>query len=226
MYQTVEEAQQKLMNTLVMYGDAPAYVMTARNSTKLGVRGIVIQAHSTPVINGEAEKITAPINDPKWNFRDLGAKIGYVNYRQNSRKEVVYLMRQGIRKAVETQGLSRHNMVIQEPSRKTSGASSGWSVNPIRFQDLVFTRELADMMMNVYPSIKKTVKDFETDPELSSQAFGRCFSIHRDKIGPFYLHYRDRPIGYTSDMYRWKVAKDYHYLAESLEEYSDDIKVA
>lgn len=74
-----------------------------------------------------------------------------------------------------------------------------------------------DALEDKYPTFTDIKSQFSSDNYLTSKAFNKHFAIRRHDVGPYYLEYKGKDIGYTQDFDKWKIAEDYKYLAESLE---------
>lgn len=209
MYDTKEEAHQKLTSCLCLFKGEPAYIENVHGSAK----NVKLEYYNT------RQKITGleNIQDPGWEFRELGPRVGYmnVNMGDKSYKEAAYTVRSAVRIAHNTQCLSFKNMKIK-PLRGAPhlNVHGGFQLD---WLSVVKTDFAADMIEGKYPSLQDIRNQFLKDPYQTSMAFTREFAVFRDEVGPYYLEYKGRKIGYSEDMENWKVSEKNLYLAESLE---------
>jgi hypothetical protein len=212
MYDTREEANQKLGSTVVLYKEAP--VLIRESGGVSGSKGSKLTLHFKYIRNGSLDE--APILDKGWEFRNLGPRVGYLNVDlgNGSYKEATYITRMGVRASHNTQGLSQKNLKIPN-----LGGSKRLALGPtvLTFQGVVSTPFFADMLEQKYPTMKDISTQFDKSPWLISKAFNRQFAIRRADIGPFYLQYRGKDIGHSDDLERWKIAEQYRYLDETME---------
>lgn len=208
MYDTKEEANQKLGQTVVLFHGQPCYIIEAvGKGSKLSLRYNLMRPK---------EERSNLIQEDGWEFRNLGQRLGYVNVNlgEKSYKEALYTTRVAVRAAHNTQGLSSKNLrygSLKGSSRLgLSGYSLGWN-------SLYQSGYFCDTLEDKYPTFLEVKDSFSTDNYLSSKAFHRSFAVRRHDVGPYYLEYKGKDIGYTDDFFRWKIADNYKYLEESLD---------
>lgn len=206
MYDTNAEAKQKLASTIVLLEDTPVTVLDAKgDGDKLSLKYVRLRT---------GEEKWASIRDKGWEFRNLGSRLGYTNTDLSNYKEALYLTRMPVRKSI--QGLSTYNVSI--PNFKGSDklglpkTRCDWSVACSR------QTWFLDTLEGKYPGIPELISEFTKNPLLTSRAFNRKLAIRKTKVGPFYLEYRGKDIGYTEDFDRWNISKDFEHLRESLED--------
>jgi hypothetical protein len=206
-YDTREEAQQKLGSTVVLLDDTPVYVTDASDG------GENLALHYIRLRSGKAGETR--IRDKGWEFRNLGPHIGYANYSiTGGHCEALYLSRMGVRASHNTQGISNKNLRI--PPTKGS-PKLGISGGNISFNSFYSKPEFLDMLEQKYPSFKDVSKHFKS-PNLISKAFNRQFAVKRpENYGDFLLQYRGRDIGKSSDLEKFRLLPEYSYLQETLE---------
>lgn len=208
MYDTKEEANQKLGQTVVLFQNQPAYIIEAvGKGTKLALRYQLMR---------KKEERSNFIQESGWEFRNLGQRLGYMNYAHgdSSYKEALYTTRVAVRQAHNTQGLSHRN--VRFPHLKGS-ARLGLERYQLNWQSVYPTEGFMDALEDKYPTFTDIKSQFSSDNYLTSKAFNKHFAIRRHDVGPYYLEYKGKDIGYTQDFDKWKIAEDYKYLAESLE---------
>lgn len=211
MYETREEANQKLVQTVALYNNRPVYIQDSQGSkTKLKLLYQDLRSK---------QEGSALIWDQGWEFRNFGDRLGYTNAENQTPsgtyKEAVYLSRVAVRKAHQTQGLSAQNLKIPKlrgcKRVGLPGVLLGWGS--------VYHREFfLNTLEKTYPTLPEVYSNFLSDNELVSKAFSRQLAIRRPHIGPFFLEYRGKDIGYTDDFGTWKISPDFSYLRESLED--------
>lgn len=212
MYDTKDEANQKLSQSIVLFKKTPVFIRESGGSS--GNKGSKLTLIFKYVRDGKLDE--ALILDKAWEFRNLGPYIGYMNVDlgNGSYKEASYVTRAGVRASHNTQGLSQKNLKFN-PLRGSKRLALGPSV--LSFGMTHMTPFFADMMEQKYPTLKDVSSQFDKNPWLISKAFDRQFAVRRDDIGPFYLQYRGKDVGHSSDLDRWKIAPQYEYLQEQIE---------
>jgi hypothetical protein len=209
MYETKEEFNQKLAGCIVLLNNTPVHILEAAGGTKAKITLTCqnLRAKTTDVVSA---------SDPGWDFRSLGSRLGYTNvdFGEGSYRQAMYVTRMAIRQASRTQGLSQHNVKYDglkaDPNRNLQWYKPSWG-------QLYSQEYFLDTLERKYPSINDLRKVFEKDKTVTSKAFDPKFAISKPLIGPFYLEYRGKDIGYSDDMFRWKIGDCYDYLRETLE---------
>lgn len=206
MYDTKEEAHQKLTSCLCLFKEEPAYIENVHQNGK----------HVSLEFFNTRQRITdiQSITHEGWEFRNLGPRVGYININEREHKEASYAVRSAVRLAHNTQGLSHKNMRLSSlrglPKMKIPPKEMDWLY-------VAKGIDAANMIEGKYPTLKDIQEQFEKEPLQVSMAFHREFSVYRHDIGPFYLEYKGKQIGYSEDLDLWRVNKKYLYLYESLE---------
>jgi len=215
LYDTKDEAHQKLTSCLCLFNGESAYIENVHGSGKK------IQLDFFHI----RQKIqnTENINHNGWEFRELGNRIGYMNIDMGheSYKEAAYTVRSAVRIAHNTQCLSFKNMRIKPLRGAPHLGVNGFKID---WQSVVRTDYAADMIEGKYPCMKDIKDQFLKEPYQVSMAFTREFAVYRPEIGPFYLEYKGKQIGYSDDADQWKIGSKYLYLTESLDH--NGLKVA
>lgn len=207
MYDTVEEANQKLRHTVVLYNKSSCFIQQATGSKGLNLEFSTLR---------DGVILSKSINDKEFEFRNLGQKLGYanINLGNGSYNEALYLSRMPVRQSHSTQGISQKNLHI--PSLR---GSQKLSLSPyiLSFQQVYTTTPFHDMMEDIFPGLDVIEKEMAKKNYVLSRAFDRQFCVRRDDVGPLYLQYRGRDIGHSDHFYRWKLASQFSYLNETLE---------
>jgi len=218
MYDTREEATQKLASSIILFNDSPVYIQEATG------RGSKIHLKYVHLRSGNER--SNDLNEPGWNYRNLGDRLGYFNsdltiHGVGTYREACYSRRVAVRQSHSTQGLSHRNVRISDfrGSRKLALSRSG-----VGFQSVYNQPWFLDMLEKKYPSFSDVKSLFSSDKYTTSKAFSRQFAIYRPDDGPFSLEYRGYEIGKSDDLHRFKIHPDRNYLNETLEYL--DIKVS
>jgi hypothetical protein len=216
-YDTHEEATQKLGSTIVLFQGKPTYVIGGTGSkAKVSLKHYLVR---------EDKEMSNPITDTNWEFRNLGSRLGYMNTRysmgkdnKEHYKEALFVSRVAVRASHATQGLSSRNLKYGQ----LKGSSTiGVPPQYIEWDTLRSLPSFCDTLEGIFPAFSDITKQFSTDALASSLAFHKNFAIRKHDIGPFYLEYKGKDVGYTEDFNRWKFAEQYKYLQETL----DDLKI-
>lgn len=207
MYDTAEEARQKLEGTVVLYDNVPVYIVTATgNKNKVNLHYQLL-----PLESG-AEKLTRSITDPLWDFRTGGTKLGYTEAKNPSTGQIesVFLSRVPIRHS--RQGLDSKTIQIQQFDRDRLYNIS-WSDIIQRGDGLNKTvKNIFSTPLIAFKNVTNNFKEYQSVP------IHRKLSLMYDTISPPYLIYRNEKVGYTEDGTLFKLAKHKQYLSEELQD--------
>lgn len=210
MFDTQEEAQQKIVETVILHKGLPIWVQSAKSSGrgKITVYYIYIDDPSSETRSGD-------ISDPDFDFRSIGERLGYLNINEGMFKEAVYLRRTPVRRSHQTQGLSRHNLYIPE----TRGSSNlGIPRQRWAFNQVYRMNTFAHMFKNEYPTLKQLRLAFAKEGNRVSAAFHQRLAISKSPTGLFNLEYKSQDIGYSEDLEKFKLGPEFGHLRESLDE--------
>lgn len=208
MYDTSEEANQKLRHSVVLLKSDPVYIQISDGANKN------VSLTFNNLKDGSTDKRC--IWDKDWNFRDLGSYLGYANFDLGTgrHKEASYLSRMPVRQCSSTQGVCQRNLHI--PPLKGS-ARLALGPHNLVWQGVYNTKPFVDMFSGKYPSFEDVKKEFEKNSWLISKAFTKEFAVRRADVGPFFLQYKGKDVGHSDDLYKWKVAKQFKYLEETMD---------
>lgn len=195
-YTTVEDAQQHLLGSVIMFDGRPAYVQDVYASS---TGGIHTRLRFLPRMNDE---IQVSIFDPRVETKELGSRLGYLNV--GGRYGAQYVRRIPARQY--KQGLVRQNVQIGGDHR------SGSTFN---FTDTLRTGAFVDMMTRVYPTFNESLDMLKANPELPSVAFNHDFAIVKQDLGYYLIAYKGEQIAW-GDPKEFKLPGQYHYLKELL----------
>lgn len=209
MFDTSEEANQKLRHSVVLHRKEPVYIQEATG------RGKSVNLHYTKIAETSTPEIRC-IFDPDWNFRDLGPHLGYANIDLGSggHKEACYITRMPVRQCSSTQGISQRNLHIPQ-LRGSSKLALG--ALQLSFQHIYNLKPFKDMLRDIYPDFESIKEEFKKSPWLISKAFTHEFAVRRADVGPFYLQYKGKDVGHSDDLYRWRIADQFSYLKETMD---------
>lgn len=207
MYKTKAEFDQKLSSCVVFFKKSPVLIIEAvgpDSDLKLKYKDLKTgRVEETPIGVG-------------WDFRTMGSRLGYTNVDlgPGSYQQSLYLTRVAVRNCSSTQGLSSRNVRIPmfKPSERL-----GYGVNKIGWGQMTESKFFYDTLERSYPSLQTVSNEMQKNEHLVSKAFDPKFAINRPDVGPFYLEYRGKNIGYSEDLEQFKVGKEFEHLYESLE---------
>lgn len=181
MYDTSEDANRYLTQTVIFYRGIPKYV----RGVSVGVgKEILLQVDDLPNMNGG---IIVNLSDPALNIREFRSAVGYMNnvttdggksYRAH------YVMRMPIRGDGYKQGLHSSNLVFP----RVEGERQRWD-------RALGSPAFKDMLLGIYPNIDDCKRILDEDPRQTSVAFSRTFALAKDHELEFYiLNYKGRRI--------------------------------
>lgn len=200
LYDNLNDAQSKLLDTLIMYDGYGVYVQEVRsNEEDVTVIELKVQRPGRGA-KGEWVKLT----DPKLRYMQL--TVGYVNYNGESKwfyRHPVRQYRQGLRGE-------------QLGGRDESGLRVEYN---IRFNDLYNKHSCwAEMLENKYPTIEEATKKV-SDGTATKVGFHKNFALYRDKFRKdFVVEYKGRPIAVTQDVTgHCEPVEEFRFLREELQ---------
>lgn len=215
MYDTVEEARQKLESSVVMYDGIPVFIVGASGS-KNKVMLQYIELPISPRGQSEGSK-SASIMDPLWDFKTIGSKLGYVQIKDLKTGVFESVFTSRIPTRHSRQGLDERTVYVSPPT--FSGMDYGWGV-------IITQPGLIDTMRKNFPSIKEAFDGLTNKPEMfKSVGISRKMILMYDRVSPPYLIYRQEKIGYTEDGINFKLAKHKDFLREELQD-MEGLKIA
>ena len=162
-------------------------------------------------MNDNEGPIPVSIDDPLWDFRSGGTKLGYVSIINPVTRysESVFLTRIPTRHS--RQGLDQRTVEIVQFMDRETQYKFTWN-------DIVYkTQSLKDTIQGTFPSVSEAFKNVtENYKDFRSVPIHRKLSLLYDKVSPPYLIYRNEKIGYTENGLVFKLAKHKSYLKEEL----------
>ncbi len=197
-YDSLDDIQRRLGNTIVLYKKVPIYVVQAasQRDKKLGLNYYDLPAGAA---SGELKGVC--IDDPDLNY--LRLRVGFINYKDTARRLIRVPMR-GI-----IQGL--HSETTR-PLALENGRYMNESI-----YDLFREQQVCDTFCGKFPTIKEAKRRVESN-EYSSCAFHWDWAWTRT-LGHPVLVYKDNAIGLLLDESRpIKLEPKLRYLKEAVEE--------
>lgn len=206
-FDTLTEAQQKLLMTTIMYGPDPVKVV--------GISGNNNRVELDIVKYGEGSNIERRrISDPLFSVKDLGQRLGYINVTHYEHTFVTYSRRTPIRRSQTTQGLSDSNVRI---NRIMGNAGRGVPGHQYRFSGLE-TRGIKETLEQKYPSLSQVRYRMSKNETILELAFGHSLAVAKDMKGLFKLKYKDNDIGWSDDLETFHVSQEWQYLDRLFDE--------
>ena len=205
-YESVNDANMRLGNTIVLYDGKPVYVREVgaigEGEGKNGdiFRVYVKELPLTAEDRGNYDRKF--ISSKKFDLAPF--PMGFMNHNGKA----IYLSRAP--KKQQRQGLSEGTL-----SSYTLGDTTG--SRAVRFNDLLRMTEFTDCISNKYPNVREATRLVEAGAD--SVAFSRVFAIARDASLPelIYLYHKKDKVGFIMDG-NLKLSARGRCLRESLNE--------
>jgi hypothetical protein len=197
-YTSVEDAQQHLLNSVILFDGRPVYVRDIYTTDD----GLNTCLRFLPRM---ADEIHVSLFDPRIETKELGSRLGYMNI--GGRTGAMYVRRIPARQY--KQGLVRQNVLVGGDRRSGSA---------YRFDDAMRQGSFVDMMTRVYPTYEAAYQTLKDQPELPSIAFSPEFAIVRQELGFFLLEYKGEQVAW-GDPKMLKLPSQFSYLKELLNKY-------
>lgn len=195
LYDNLEDAQGKLLNTICSYAGQAVYVREVRyqeNSDKPPYRVALM-------LKGVKNVLWINLDDPKFSFRDFN--IGYSNHGGTAAwwyRKPLKQYRQGLR-------ADQMNHLCAKPE---FNGYAKWD----------YHKPIIEMLENKYPSMD-TCKKALVDGEEVVSAFHKDLAMSYDRIHKdFILEYHGKLIGQTSTFKNFELLDEYKYLTETIKE--------
>lgn len=201
MYDTVDEARQKLCESTVLLNGDPVYISDMSGK----VNHVILKYYKLPLNFASPEELS--INDPGWDFRTGGTKLGYsqIKHPFEDYHYTVFLSRTPIR--TSRQGLDNKTVMIYQPEQ---------TEYTFGFSDFLKSGGLKETIRNEFLSVKQAFNLVTENFNYKGAPFHRRLALFYDQVSPPYLVYRNVKIGYTEDGKSFKLAKHKRYLQEEL----------
>lgn len=219
MFDTPEDASQKLASTVILFKEEPIYILSVGGSPKK----IVLNYWDLPMKpDSKADQRAITIGEPGLDYRTLGMRLGYMNAEhEKGHQQALYVSRMAVRKSI--QGLSKQNTFIPDFSKNEIAG-----LMPVKclFDNCYAKPFFRDMLKGIYPDLKKVKDRMENDEKLMSMSFNRLFAVTRKNVGPFFLEYKGKDIAWSANLHKFMLAPTYKHLAETLEHHKIDYKLS
>ena len=207
MFDSAQEAIQKLAGCLVFSGETPVWCDDARQSSSK------IQMSCSSVTD---RKTMGWIPLEQLDIQNLGEKVGYFNFTFDQKKFTVYGRRSPVRRTQSCQGLSNYNVRLDR---------LGYNETPSGFN---FT-QVVDMgggesLSGKYPGVATTKYQFAKNSSIYGLAFDKTFAVIKGKAGLYTLYYKGQKIGWTEEFDKFRVEKQFRYLDEDFDRLKIEVR--
>lgn len=216
MFDSAQDAKQKLESTVVLLDEVPIYVTNALDGD--GPGKIRLRYASLPCEGRDFDDKQVEFSEERIDFRTLGSRLGYMNaISRSGHKQAIYTMRTPTRKTI--QGLSRANLQFShfESTDQMPGNNCPW-------EDHFSKKHFSDMLKGEYPSMGSAYDRIEKG--WTAVAFNRHFALKHKTVGPIYLEYKGRDVAWTENLDRFNLSPAFKHLGETLEFYGIAYKLA
>lgn len=202
----LDQAQQRLNNSVVLYDDQPVYIEEIRG----GYEDNVPRAFINPCDDQSVRK-SKMLNSPKFKkFREL-PKLGWMN-SVNPKVDAVYLSRRT--STTRVHGLNAENVIVQN-FQKTPGVNAKLAGGVYTFRNFNFDKGFCDAHNNVFPSLEKILDKI---PENAAIAYSRLFAVVRDNDGIRWLYRGPEKVGIFTGVDTLNLLSKHAYLREEIME--------
>lgn len=214
MYDTSAEAEQKLGQSVVLFDGCPVYISGVAGS-KADLRLYYTKLPLGAEWTGKSNQFEL-ISDPRWDFKSVGARLGYTAVRSPMKvEEIIWCSRIPIRHS--RQGLDQKTIYIKR---------SQDSDYPYDWGCLIHAQGLVQTMRGQYAPVSEAFKMLLEKPgQFRAIPISRKMALEYDRVSPPYLLYRGEKVGYTEDGSSFKIAKHKNYLTEELVD-MENLKIA
>lgn len=212
MFDSGKDAFQKLGNTVILLNETPIYITGCEDGPK---DSVVLKYYKLPIEGaGTPELLSTTLDEKYVDFRSLGSRLGYINgVSPKGDKQAVFVSR--MPKRLSVQGINSNNLMFQHFMDFTNN-NKALSTD---FKSLYKTQGFSDMLKGAYPGRKQAAEKLLHDKSFTSLAFARWFAFVRKQVGPFYLEYKGKEVGWSSDLKTVNLSKAYTHLQETLDYY-------
>ena len=216
MFDTAIDAAQKLKGTIILLNETPIWVVGANDCGNLGKTWVTLKYWTLPNMDKIPEVLECKLDEKHVDFRSLGSRLGYMNaIAPGGDTQAIFVSRMAKRQTV--QGLNQTNISFN------SFITEEGKVEPL-FHNFFKQPFFSDMLKGKYPSMKTATK-LILDEASTSVAFARWFAFKKKKVGPYYLEYKGKEIGWSPDLKEINLSEAYTHLQETLEYYDIPFKL-
>jgi hypothetical protein len=232
-FETVQDTTQKLHNTVILYGCKPVFVITGcvnpefislvtENNTSeyLGFTYIELPIKNLSKEAANSSKF-AYLYDPLVDFRSLSSIVGYFNWFSSGKREstkACFISRMPVRNSI--QGMCSKNTYISAGNLTKDLVIADEREDRLNWSSLISEQSFCDMVSNKYPNIKAVGEHFRTNKYTVSVAFHKLFAVNTKGVGPFFLEYKGRDIGWSDTPDNFKLDSKFDFLREVVEHYN------
>jgi len=202
-YETQEEINFRLAETIVLYDGKPVFITKVRHPEEEDKKEIArVYFYTLPLFPGQKEERRF-LSSRKFDLTPF--KMGYMNYKQKA----LFLSRLPVRQ--NRQGLSTQTLVCQNPD--------GSRAENLGVGGLANSREFIDMVEGRYPSFKEAGAMLGKN-DCTSVAISRRFAFTLDHdLEALYLYHKDIKCGIAFKEDKGiKVPPKFLFLREEMEE--------
>lgn len=204
MFETAEEMDLKVTNSVIGYGNEFIYVRGANNMGKK-IRYVQLPLDATGVM---ANQIKGEVNweHPALNYNVF--KLGYCNEERKGR--CMYLIRKPVRRM--RQGLAADNVYAYDPK---------YGDYKVDFTNLLYSKGFIDMLKGKYPTpeealeiLKEKVKNKKANGVKHVVAFHRHFAFSTSKLGLILVQYKGEDVAWGKSVKDFNIPSQFMYLKE------------
>lgn len=212
MFDTSKDAYQKLGHTVILLNETPIWITGTGDGEGGGKTWVTLKYYSLPVAEGDKpEAMECKLDEKEVDFRSISSRLGYMNTPSPEGDiQAIFLSRMAKRQSV--QGINQSNVTWTPFITKLGKVEPEWN----KFYK---TEGFSNLLKGKYPSRTKAAKAVLDDGGVTSLAFNRWFAYKKTKVGPYYLEYKGKDIGWSPDLKKINLSKSYTHLQETLEYY-------
>jgi hypothetical protein len=212
-FDTVTDANQKLVGTVILYNEAPIYVTKAVDHA-FEPGKVSVGLKYTHLVGGEEG--LCKLTEPEVDFRSIHARLGYMNaVSKVGHKQAIFVQRMA--KRLSVQGLASNNLKFQQ-----FDGTPSLEQYQSKFDEHYKQKYFSDMLKGTYPSKAEAADLLLKDKDRVSVAFNRYFALLRKNVGPYFLEYKGREVGWSTNLKKYNLSGAYEHLGETLEYYEID----
>lgn len=210
MFDTVEQAQMRLSDTVVMFDGKPCVVQrlgTNRDDPtgNVGPQNITCNVIFLDGLTPSLEGVR--LNDARWGFHDL--RLGFVN----SNRTAVWVSRL-------PRTTTRWGIDIRNLRSELLAEAGGQTQNVTR----ITASLLVPTLMNHYPTWTEVLHRLN-NTRTSSIAFSRHFALLKDPWDMLFLYYKTVRIAYSEDGGEtFRLTETYRYLREIIQQEAPNVR--
>lgn len=194
-YETREEANLKIANSVILYEDNPIYVKEIKEDMSV----VFWKLPFIDMANDKTFKIK--LNNEKLSMRDFN--IGYVNPEYPNKNKAIFLFRKPVRKS--RQGICGENLF--------SYNYEGGGENRVGMNSLLYDKGFVSMFKNSYPTFEEAAELLTKDESPKRIAFHRDFALEKDPLGVLFVYYRGQKVAW-GNLGRFVAPAKFEFLKE------------